>query len=247
MYGYIGKKFIKWSLVLVCWAGLTGHGPVVAAAEADKPPAQQQGSFYDRIMDILKTPPKIEFPQPPQPTPPVTAEKRETSIFGAPEVTKEQMVNYIRRHNPIPKLNCSLEDLASFYYEEAAHEGIRPDLALAQAILETGFFRYGGDVLPEQNNYAGIGTTGRGVRGEWFTTPQLGVRAHVQHLLVYSSTKEPAQPLVDPRYHLVRQLPAYHAQCPTWESLSGKWAVPGVDYGNRILRVLENVKKQITG
>jgi hypothetical protein len=152
------------------------------------------------------------------------------------------MISYIRRHNPFPKLSCSLEDLAAFYYEEAGHEGIRPDLAMAQAILETGFFRYGGDVLPEQNNYAGIGTTGRGVRGEWFTSPQLGVRAHVQHLLVYSSTREPVQPLADPRYHLVRQLPAYHAQCTTWESLSGKWAVPGVDYGHRILRVLENIK-----
>ncbi|MDR3592473.1 MAG: glucosaminidase domain-containing protein [Negativicutes bacterium] len=227
-------------LVAVCaafvgWSGLTGCAQA-AAADAKPPAAGQDANFYDRIMNILKSPPKLELPVP---SPPITAERRETPIFGAPEVAKEQMVKYILRQNPLPRLNCSVEELVNIYYEEAGLEGVRPDLAIAQAILETGFFRYGGDVLPEQNNYAGIGTTGNS-RGIWFSNVREGAIAHVQHLLAYATTREPLKPIVDPRYYIAREI--HLAQCPTWESLSGKWAVPGFNYGQSILRILEQAK-----
>lgn len=208
-----------------------------AAVAAPGAETDHSAAFYDRIMAILKEPPKLELPAPA--APPV---KRETPIFGAAEVSQEQMVNFIRRHNPLPKLTCALEEIVAYYYEEASHEGIRPDLALAQALLETGFFRFGGDVVPEQNNFAGIGTTGGGARGAWFESARIGVRAHIQHLLAYTTTREPARPLVDPRYELVRALPQYFAQCATWESLGGKWAIPGADYGQKIVRILNYIK-----
>lgn len=200
-------------------------------------PSGQQTDFYKRIMDILNGPTKLEYPKP-QAQP----EERETPIFGQPEVSKEQMVSFIRRHNPFPRINCSLEELVDIYYEEATHEGIRPDLALAQAILETGYFRFGKDVLPQQNNYSGLGTTGSGVQGAFFETPRLGVRAHIQHLLAYSASRDPLNPVIDPRFHIVRSLPYHSAQCSTWESLSGKWAVPGVGYGERIVKIVDAVK-----
>lgn len=235
MHKYKGN----WTTVmLICLVILTGACSFCQAAAARETTVTGSTGFYERILKILQSSQKKEEPLPEVKVP----EKVYTPIFGMPEVTKEQMVRFIQRNNPQPKLSCTVEELVKTYYEEASIEGIRPDLALAQAILETGFFRFGGDVLPEQNNYAGIGSTGNGNPGEWFSSPQIGVRAHIQHLLVYSSTREPLKPIVDPRYHIVRRLPAYFAQCSTWESLSGKWAIPGANYGQRIVMIVEKAK-----
>ena len=232
--GTAGFLFAILCLTVITWGGLSGNAQAGETVKTEAPASNDSG-FYDRIMSLLKAPPKLEVPAQSS-----VVERRETPIFGAPEVTKDQLIRFIRRTNPLPRLACSLEELVDLYYEEATAEGIRPDLALGQAVLETGYFRYGGDVVPEQNNYAGIGTTGNGEPGVWFDSPRIGVRAHIQHLLVYATTREPLKPIVDPRYYIAREI--HLAQCPTWESLSGKWAVPGVNYGQKILSLLEYVK-----
>ena len=157
---------------------------------------------------------------------PETVSIYDTSIMGTPMATQEQCVRYLLNNNPYPNLAVSAEEIVSYYYEEGGREGIRPDVAFAQALKETGFFSYGGDVIPEQNNYCGLGTTGGGVKGEFFATPQMGVRAHIQHLLAYSSTRRPLTPVIDPRYDIVRQ--AYGSRTlGDWQDLNGRWAVPG--------------------
>ncbi|MBE8953584.1 MAG: glucosaminidase domain-containing protein [Quinella sp. 1Q7] len=171
---------------------------------------------------------------------PQTLSTYDTSIIGTPIATQQQCVKYLLRNNPRPNLKVSAEEIVAYYYEEGRREGIRPDVAFCQALKETGFFRYGGDVVPEQNNYCGLGTTGGGVRGEYFSTPQLGVRAHIQHLLAYSSTRRPTMPVVDPRYGIVRQ--AYGSRTlGTWQDLNGRWAVPGRYYGQEILSMFRDV------
>lgn len=171
---------------------------------------------------------------------PQTLSTSDTSIIGTPIATQQQCVKYLLRNNPHPNLNVSAEEIVAYYYEEGAREGIRPDVAFAQALKETGFFRYGGDVIPEQNNYCGLGTTGGGVKGEFFATPQLGVRAHIQHLLAYSSTRRPTMPVVDPRYSLVRQ--SYGSRTlGNWQDLNGRWAVPGRFYGQEILSMFRDI------
>ena len=165
------------------------------------------------------------------------------SIFGAAEATPEQMAAFLLRRNPHPKLNCSASELVRAYYEEAGREGIRPDVALCQALKETGFFAYGGDVVPSQNNFCGLGTTGGGVRGAAFATPQLGVRAHIQHLLAYASKERPHTAVVDPRYELiVHDRPDIHGSVTRWTGLNGVWAVPGTTYGQDILRLWSAAK-----
>lgn len=160
------------------------------------------------------------------------------TILGPAEATQEQMAAFIRRRNPQPKLSCTVEEIVRYYYAEAGREGIRPDVALCQALKETGFFAYGGDVLPAQNNFCGLGTTGGGVRGAKFATPELGVRAHIQHLLAYASAEPPATPIIDPRYDLiVREHPDIHGRITRWTGLNGVWAVPGKTYGQDILRL----------
>ena len=165
------------------------------------------------------------------------------SIKGPAYATQAQMVAFIKRNNPHPKLNCSVEELVGYYYEEAGREGIRPDIVLCQAIKETGFFGYGGDVIPEQNNYCGLGTTGGGVKGAFFETPQLGVRAHVQHLLVYDRTEPPSTDIIDPRYKLVIEAhPEIYGQIHNWTDLNGRWAVPGKTYGQDILQLWQTAR-----
>ena len=189
--------------------------------------------FQSRIHNILYPAGQAEQ-QMTQLSVPQTISAYDNSIIGTPLASQEQCVRYLLSNNPNPDITVSPPQLVSYYYEEGAREGIRPDVAFAQALKETGFFRYGGDVIPQQNNFCGLGTTGGGVKGAFFATAQLGVRAHIQHLLAYSSTREPSEPVIDPRYQLVRD--SYGTRTlGTWEDLNGRWAVPGYTYGQSIL------------
>jgi hypothetical protein len=171
---------------------------------------------------------------------PTTKSVYDSYIVGTPLASQQQCVNYLLRVNPHPDIAVSPEELVSYYYEEGQREGIRPDVAFAQALKETGFFRYGGTVTPDQNNYCGLGTTSATVKGAYFESSKMGVRAHIQHLLAYASTRKPIEPVVDPRYTLVRS--AYGDQTvDTWQELNGRWAVPGYSYGQSILSMFRDM------
>ena len=146
-----------------------------------------------------------------------------TRIMGKARCTAEQMRKFLKRHHP--KADKKYLLLPEIYLSEGTKEGVRGDLAFAQALHETNFFKFGGDVLPSQNNFAGIGTTGNGIRGHSFATPQLGVRAHIQHLKAYASEASLANPCVDPRFRFVKN----RGCAPCIEDLGGKWAFPGYD------------------
>ncbi|ORU01084.1 N-acetylmuramoyl-L-alanine amidase [Anaerovibrio sp. JC8] len=166
------------------------------------------------------------------------ADKDKVTIMGPATLSQKQMVQYILSRNQNPKINCTLEELVAYYYEEAGDEGVRPDIALCQALKETGFFKYGNDVKAMQNNYCGLGALGNDVPGYTFYTPQRGVRAHIQHLLAYATTRMPKKQLVDPRFMvLVEKYPHYRGAAKYWPDLNGRWAVPGTTYGQDILRL----------
>ena len=164
-------------------------------------------------------------------------------IMGNAVATKEQCVRYLLKNNPNPALMVSPEQLVAYYYEEGSREGIKPDIAFAQALHETGYFHYGGSVVAEQNNFCGLGTVGGGARGAWFASSQMGVRAHIQHILAYSSTKPPSTNIVDPRYRLVRTTRNF-GQARTWIDLDGRWAVPGYGYGEKILKIHNDILEE---
>ncbi len=189
---------------------------------------ERELSFQERIYQILH-PVEVEPDKKA-----AVASRDDNMIMGGAVATQEQCVRYLLKHNPNPKLNVSPQELVSYYYEEGNRTGIRPDIAFAQALKETGYFRYGGTVIPAQNNYCGLGTTSATVQGAYFATPRLGVKAHIQHLLAYASVEPPQDNIVDPRYDLVRQ--SYGSNTLTqWKDLNGRWAVPGVGYGQSIL------------
>lgn len=154
-------------------------------------------------------------------------------IFGTSEATRNQAAQLILQQNPVLNIGCSVGTIVDLYWEEAEREGIRPDLALSQAIVETGYFRFGGDVEAWQHNFCGLGTVGGGVKGASFKTPRLGVRAHIQHLMAYASHKKPKTKLIDPRYKGAHALRLSRGMVDTWKGLSGTWAM-GSEYAEKI-------------
>ncbi|BEU87301.1 hypothetical protein TAMA11512_07650 [Selenomonas sp. TAMA-11512] len=193
-------------------------------------------SIKDRIQSILDEG-KSDSSASSMPDPYALVPYSATSdILGKPMATAEQCVRYLLSVNPSPSISVTPEELVSYYYEEGAREGIRPDVAFAQALKETGFFRYGGTVTPDQNNYCGLGTTSAHVKGAYFPTARIGVRAHIQHLKAYASTQKPAERVVDPRYDLVRSTYGKRT-LGKWQDLNGRWAVPGTTYGQSILQM----------
>lgn len=199
-----------------------------AGQQVEAMDSERELSFQERIYQIL-------HPREAEPDKKAAIASRDDNmIMGGAVATQEQCVRYLLKHNPNPKLNVSPQELVSYYYEEGSRTGIRPDIAFAQALKETGYFRYGGTVIPAQNNYCGLGTTSATVQGAYFATPRLGVKAHIQHLLAYASVEPPQDNIVDPRYELVRR--SYGSNTLTqWKDLNGRWAVPGVGYGQSIL------------
>ncbi|MBQ6005290.1 MAG: glucosaminidase domain-containing protein [Selenomonadaceae bacterium] len=220
------KKFLSLALIVTLILSLT------ACVDAAK---KEKVKFNKRQLKKIEL---VEAPAQGSPMIVLRENYSDVPIMGDAVATQEQMVNFINKRNPAPKLNCTVKQLVHLYYLEGGREGIRPDIALCQAIKETGTWGYGGDVIPEQNNYCGLGTTGGGVKGEFFATPQLGARAHIQHLLSYTSKRMPKVEVVDPRYELIKKFrPQIFGKLTKWTDLNGVWAVPGNHYGEDILNL----------
>ena len=147
---------------------------------------------------------------------------QEIGIFGEAVASKSQAVALLKQNNPDLKLTCSAEEIVDLYWQEASREGVRQDLAFAQALVETGFFRFGG------------------VKGAHFKTPEIGVRAHIQHLLAYTTQKHPSTKIVDPRYDLAHAIRLERGLCDTWYKLNGTWAM-SPNYSEKIMGVWQRM------
>ena len=130
-------------------------------------------------------------------------------------------------------------EVAPLYWQYGQLSGIRPEVLYAQAALETGFGRYGGNVPPAYNNWAGIKTaTANGNKPEdheQFASPADGVRGHFNHMSAYVGL----DPIGEPhgRYHVVARI-SWAGSVKTVEELSGKWA-PSPTYHERIVAMIE--------
>lgn len=172
-----------------------------------------------------------------------------TEIMGEAHATAQQMALFCRSKNAEPKLtSCTLEQLAEIFLEEGKAEGVRGDVAFAQSLHETGYFKFGGIVLPSQNNYAGIGALNGNATGQaaTFPDPRTGVRAQIQHLKAYASTEPLVNTCVDPRFSLVTRGSAPYVE---WlgaaDNPNGKgWAVPGSGYGANVVKLLGQIMAQ---
>lgn len=112
------------------------------------------------------------------------------------------------------RLAVPVDDVLRMYLAEGDVEGVRGDLALAQAIHETGWFTSSDT---SRNNFAGIAHPDGAGSGQAFADALAGVRAHIQLLKKYADGND--VPLVHPDI-----APDAGGQATTWDDLAGTWA-----------------------
>ena len=133
----------------------------------------------------------------------------------------------------------TIEQFAQIFYEEANAEGVKAEVAFTQCMKETGFLKYGGDVLPNQYNFAGIGATG-GVHGAKFKDVRTGIRAQIQHLKAYASTSPLKNACVDPRFNYVtRNTAPYTEWLGIKENPNGHGWASAKNYGYDIVGMVK--------
>lgn len=166
------------------------------------------------------------------------------SIAGEAVATAAQMVAYIKAKRP--GVEQSVIDMIPLYISEGQTEGIAGDIAFAQSCVETGLFAFPQEtcaVKLSQNNFAMMGVTATFAKGESFATPQLGIRAQIQHLKAYANSELLAKECVDPRFYLVSRGSAPYVE---WlgqqENPQGKGWATAKGYGDRILAVLAEIR-----
>lgn len=185
-----------------------------------------------------------------------------TKIMGKSVATAKQMELYLLSVNPNPQIKMPVLEFCQLFLDVGAKEDVRGDVLFAQGCKETGNFKFKGTVTPDQNNYAGIGTTSNEVKGAWFPDEATGILAQAQHAKTYATTDDLNLPCVDPR-RTEWFVKAKGGTSPDVETLGGSWAVPGYNtnkyssledankardsYGYQIIDILNNILKIETG
>ena len=170
-------------------------------------------------------------------------------IGGQTQTTVRQMIKYYNSKGKkypsktyASKGATDIEAFCEIYYEESQAEGIRAEVAFCQAMKETGWLQFGGDVKVSQCNFAGIGATGGGISGASFKDVRTGVRAQIQHLKAYANTLPLNNACVDPRFKYVKRGSAPYVE---WLGKNANpngvgWA-PAADYGTSIVQMIDKL------
>jgi len=160
------------------------------------------------------------------------ADEATTPLLGGSRLTTDEIVAWYVSTGHTPRIGVDLPELVALFLEEGAVEGVRGDIAFAQSMVETGYLHFpeGGQVRPEDNNFAGIGAFDDGRRGSGYPDARTGVRAQMQLLHGYAEVLDGEGRLLNPPAHR-------RGAAPTWEEMGGgNWATdPG--YAGKVLRV----------
>ena len=172
------------------------------------------------------------------------------TITGSSTVTVSQMVSYYQSRTSYPSFYggsdaATIKKFCQIYLEECETENIRAEVAFAQAMKETNFLRFGGDVSITQYNFAGIGAVGGGAKGQSFSSVRLGIRAQIQHLKAYANYDALNNGCVDPRFTYVSRGTAPYVE---WLGIPdnpyGKGWATAQNYGSSILQMIKDIKSR---
>ena len=148
-------------------------------------------------------------------------EEKLTTIMGETATTVEQMMRYYESSgNQYPSEALgkggapTLRDFCQMYYEEAVAEGVKAEVAFAQAMKESAWLKFGGIVKIEQFNFAGLGALDGNAQGQAasFSDVRTGIRAQIQHLKAYGSAEDLKSACVDPRFKYVTRNSAKYVE-----------------------------------
>ncbi len=162
-------------------------------------------------------------------------------VSGTPIVNKSVPLAQIKQWAKNKGAHQRFIDIADLYYKYSQLTGINLEFIYAQSAHETGFGKFTGNVVPEQNNWAGIKT--KNASGdtrddhEWFISPEDGVRAHFNHISAYLGLQPVGQP--HGRYYVVLTTP-WAGTIRYVEELSGKYA-PASTYHTKIIQYMKEI------
>ena len=176
-------------------------------------------------------------------------------IMGSSSITVDQMVKFYENG----KGNATYDTFGESQYNgcltqggapdirtycQIFKEGVKVEVAFTQAMLETGYLKFGGDVKPNQYNFAGIGATGNGNPGNSFGDVRTGIRAQIQHLKCYASTDSLNLAKVDPRWNNnLRGKAKYVEYLSIPNNPYGTGWAASATYGKDLLKLITNLYK----
>jgi hypothetical protein len=167
-------------------------------------------------------------------------------------VTPGRLDRFLRARNPhvLPKF----AKIADKYATLGRQLGLRWDVAFLQMMIETGNLTFEradgsvGDVLPEHNNFAGIGALGDGRPGDIFTSVENGVQAHLQHVLHYAGVTI-RSPIAERtrKVQMWRVLESWHKgfeQPITFSDVARRWAEGSTIYLRSIEQLADAYQRE---
>ncbi|MEZ5926550.1 MAG: glucosaminidase domain-containing protein [Hyphomicrobiaceae bacterium] len=165
-------------------------------------------------------------------------------------VKPDRLMQFVKARNK--KLDGKLEEIAADYKQHGEEVGVRWDYAFFQMLVETNYLTFKapngrwGDVKPSQNNFAGLGATGRGVSGESFSDVTTGVLAHLHHIRLYSGN--PVENPAAERTKLVEGIILPWAQefdrPVTFTDLTKRWSPTDKGYSDDIETVAKSYRSK---
>ncbi|GAC1641036.1 MAG: glucosaminidase domain-containing protein [Herpetosiphon sp.] len=200
--------------------------------------------------------------------PMVAVGQADMPILGAGSGTPQQAQTWLAAHASVYTAN-DVWEIVHAYQQIGDAVGMDWFLAIGQMALETGSLTSWWSQRPRRNS-AGIGVTGREQAGSvdrppaptgWSWDDQRGiwreglsfdswtndaVPAHLGRLLAYALRDDQATPA---QQELIRRALAYRrlsaslrGVAVTITSLNGKWAVPGTEYGQHIVALVNRMR-----
>lgn len=164
-------------------------------------------------------------------------------VMGPNDVPAAQIAAWYRANTQVTyRGSVPVDMLAALFVGEGEREGVRGDIAFAQAVLETGWFGFPGSVTPSHNNFGGMGAGGGPA---WFSSATAGVRAQIQHLRAYADST--ATRCAVPPLHAPCEAPAFafvipKGKAPTWNVMgNGNWA-SAPDYASKVLKLYNGMR-----
>ena len=163
--------------------------------------------------------------------------------------TPDRLMAFVRHYNA--DLDPRFAEIAALYSRVGEELKVRWDIAFFQMTVETAYLSYKrngrmGDVAPSQNNFAGIGATGGGEPGERFANVETGVRAHLQHVLMYSGERI-EQPVAErtrkvQEWNVLTSWQKGFKRQITFADLTQKWSPHDHSYATTVAAVADRFK-----
>jgi hypothetical protein len=150
------------------------------------------------------------------------------SVIGTGSTNPQRVIAFAARKRNSALSNSEIV-IINEYFNEARYEGVNVDLAIAQMLHATDYFRNRERMA--NCNYGGLS-------GASFQNWTIGVRAHIQHLKAYANQKPNRGEIVDPRFYVVYGRRGFNGI--TFDQVYPIWSERS-DYRQKIEEILRNL------